>query len=256
MSEKQASGRSVETLKTTFKILDSLIYLEGGTVTEIANHTSLAKGTVHAHLKTLHSHDYISKNDHEYRIGLNFLNLGLYAQDSIEGFSKIQAKATNLAQESGELVVFIVEENGAGVVLIRERGPNAVETEVRKGDRVGLHTTAAGKAIMTHIPFSRVEEIISRRGLGKRTDSTITNQKDLFKELKEIRSRGYAISSEEHTSGLYTLGAPVMGSTDHVIGAISLSGPVKRLNSEQSRSELSELLLGAVNELELNIKYA
>ena len=256
MDEEQEVGRTVSTLDTSYQILESLVEVDGGTVTEIASCADLAKSTVHAHLKTLCKHNLVVKNGLRYDIGLQFLDFGLYARNRIEGFSTIREKAVALAAESGELVVFIVEENGEGVVLVRERGPNAVETEVRTGNRVKLHATAAGKAILAHEPREYVEHIISQHGLSPKTEKTMTTEEDFYSELNEVQSRGYAVSAEEHTDGLHTFSSPVVGSDDQIIGGLSVSGPTQRMQNEAYRTELTEMLLGAVNELELKIKYS
>ncbi|WP_254838443.1 IclR family transcriptional regulator [Natronomonas marina] len=256
MGDENGPGRTVATLRTAFTILDSVVAIDGGTVTEIADDAGLAKSTVHAHLQTLRENDYVVKTGTRYHIGLGFLDLGFHARNRTEGFSLIRRKAEILAEETGELVVFIVEENGRGVVLLRERGVNAVESAVRTGNGVPLHATAAGKAIMAHWPVERVESTLERVGLPEQTDRTITNEERLYQELEEIRERGYAVSSGEHTAGLETLSAPVVGTENTIIGGLSVSGPTSRLQNPEHREQLTTQLLGATNELELKIRYS
>lgn len=256
MEKQRTPGRKVTTLETTCRILESLMEINGGTVTEIADSAGLAKSTVHAHLKTLRENNYVVRTGNDYDVGLRFLNIGLQARKRIEGFPLIQQKAEMLAEEVGELVVFITEENGRGVVLIRERGVNAVESAVRTGNRVPLHATAAGKAIMAHWPRERVDAFIEEYGLVAKTERTITDKEKLYSELNQIREQGYAVSSEEHTTSLHTFSAPVVGADDTIIGGLSLSGPSKRMQDDEYGDKLTGQLLGAVNELELKIKYS
>lgn len=256
MVNDHTPGRTVATLKTTCDVLDTLVDIDGGTVTEIADHAGLAKSTVHAHLKTLRENDYVVKTGDHYDVGLGFLDLGLHARNRIEGFTQIRRKAEILAEQTDELVVFITEENGQGVVLLRERGLNAVESGVRTGNRVPLHATAAGKAILAHWPRERVEGTLEEQGLSEQTDQTITDKGQLFAELDEIKEKGYSASSEEHTVGLRTFSAPVIGTQDTIIGGLSVSGPTNRMRKSEYQEEITGKLLGATNELELKIRYS
>ena len=256
MQDKRSGGRTVATLRTTCDVLDSLVKTNGGTVTEIADHAGLAKSTVHAHLKTLRANDYVVKDDNHYDVGLGFLDLGLHARNRIEGISLIRQKAEILAEETGELVVFITEENGLGVVLLRERGVNAVESGVRTGNRVPLHATAAGKAVIAHWPKERVAATLEQQGLPEQTERTITDKGRLYEELDQVQEQGYAVSSEEHTEGLETFSAPIVGTGDTIIGGLSVSGPTNRMQNTEYREELVGQLLGATNELELKIRYS
>lgn len=47
----------------------------------------------------------------------------------------------------------------------------------------------------------------------------------------------------------------MIGPDGEVIGGLSVSGPINRMDSEWFDEELPKLLLGATDELELNITY-
>jgi DNA-binding IclR family transcriptional regulator len=75
-------------------------------------------------------------------------------------------------------------------------------------------------------------------------------------ELDQIRQQGYCLNDQELIEGLRAVGAPVQGRNGQVIGAISIAGPTHRLKGDTFESDLPDLLLGTVNELELNIVYS
>jgi len=87
------------------------------------------------------------------------------------------------------------------------------------------------------------------------TDNTITDADELLEELEAVRQQGYAVNDEENLEGLRAIGASVTG-TQGVIGAISVSGPKPRMTGEWFREELPNILLGATNEIELNLSQA
>lgn len=199
---------------------------------------------------------YVVKEGDVYNIGLGFVDIGEYARNRKEAYKLAKPKVEELADETNERCQFVVEEHGRGVYIYVETGSHAVETNSRVGKRLHLHSTSVGKAILAHLPTSRVDEIVEETGLPKQTENTITNCDELEEELERVRERGVAYNREGNIEGLRSVGAPVLGPNGHVIGALSVSGPTHRMKGERYEETMPDLLLGAANELELNLKYS
>jgi DNA-binding IclR family transcriptional regulator len=60
------------------------------------------------------------------------------------------------------------------------------------------------------------------RGLPPLTAHTITDPDELRRSLAEVRRSGFAVTREEMTLRTVSVGAPVRGPADEVVGAISL----------------------------------
>ncbi|WP_435181088.1 IclR family transcriptional regulator [Halorussus sp. AFM4] len=256
MADHDKTGRTVKTTETAFTVIEGLEDLDGARVTELADHLGLADSTVHSHLATLYEMGYVVKEGDQYLIGSRFLQLGEAAQERKEAFELVKPKVKHLAEETEERCQFIVEEHGRGVYLHRETGERAVSTDSGLGKRIYLHSTAAGKAVLASLPEERVERILDRWGLPALTDNTITDADELLDELDATRERGFAVNKEENTEGLRAVGVPLTDGTGELIGSLSISGPSHRMKGEWFEEEIPNLLLGTVNELELNLKYS
>jgi DNA-binding IclR family transcriptional regulator len=147
--------------------------------------------------------------------------------------------------------VFTVEENGRGVYMYTFSGTHAVWTYSTVGKRFYLHQTAAGKAILSQLPESRVEAIIGKWGLPAATENTITDAEALLEQLASIRERGVAFNHQEQLDGVKAVGVPVNGSDRQVVGAFSVASPANRMTDERFETEIPEILLGVANEFEL-----
>jgi DNA-binding IclR family transcriptional regulator len=246
----------VDTVETAFGILETVLENEGATLTSLSNELGIAKSTVHRHVQTLVYREYLVHEDGQYHIGLRFLEYGKHAQTRKHGYQMVAEKVRDLAVETDERAQFMVEEFGQAVYVYREIGSRAVQTDPGVGRRIPIHTTSAGKAILAHIPREQVETIIERRGLPAVTEYTTTDRETLFEELEQIRERGFSINRQENVVGLHAVGAPVTGPEGDVLGALSISGPSHRLKGDQLENEVPDLLLGTVNELELNVFYS
>lgn len=255
MPTNDSGTRTVKSVDKLFTILEALVALDGARVTELADHLGLSKSTIHGYLATMHRRGYVVKEGDEYRLGLRFLEMGDTVQNSRQCFRSAKPQVKQLAAQTDERANFIVEEHGKGIFVHRETGEHAVETDTHLGKRIYLHATGAGKAILAFMPDRDVDDVVARHGLVRRTENTITDRERLEEELAAVRERGYAFNDEEGTKGLRSVGVPVKGPDERVIGAISVSGPSHRLRGDYFREELPNLILGCVNELELRLAY-
>lgn len=246
---------SIRAVDRTFTIINALRELNGATVTELSEHTSLPKSTVYNYLNTLLEGEYVVEDDGRFRISLRFLELGEHARGQPEIFRVAQPEIDKLAEETGELANLVVEEHGLGVYLYRARGEDAVHLDNPVGKRQYLNSTAFGKAMLAHMQDEKVERIIDRHGLPDRTDDTISNRDSLFEELETVRDRGWALDDGEGLSGLRCVSVPILADDDSVQGAVSISGPESRLHDDRFRQELPARIQSATNVIEINMNY-
>lgn len=246
--------RTIKTADTMFAIIQELQHRDGAGVTELAHDLGLAKSTVYDHLATLEQAEYVVKEDEHYRLGLRFLDHGMYARTQLGTEEVIRPAIEQLANEVDEAVWFVVEEHGKAVFIYRALGERAVQTNARIGRRSHLHQLAAGKAILAELPTDRVREILDRHGLPAQTDETITDVETLLEELEEVRESGIAYEQGEMVVSVSSVAAPVVFEGE-VIGAITVIGPSHRIGGSRLRETLPELIQGATNEIELKLTY-
>ena len=246
----------VRTTEKTLRLVEALREADGAGVTELADRVDMGKSAVHNHLSTLREYGYVVKEGDTYRTGLKFLEVGGQRRKRMELYDAAESRVNELAQRSGELCNLLTEERGVGVYLYRAKGDDAVDLDTHAGRRTHLHTTALGKAILAHLPRSRVEEILDRRGLPAETERSITDRATLFEELDRVRERGHAVDDEERLAGLRCVAVPVRTSDGRVLGAISISSPRSRMKGDRLEREVPEMVRDAANVVELDINYA
>jgi DNA-binding IclR family transcriptional regulator len=254
MAEQQNSS-TVKTAQTTLEILEALKQQNGATVTELTNAFDLSKSSVHNYLATLEQEGYVTKEANTYHIGLRLLSLGGSARHGEQIYDIAKDEVREIADETGELANLLVEEHGRGIYVYRAHGENAVMTDSYIGQRVHLHNTALGNAILAHLPHDRVNEILDQHGMPAATENTITNRDDLFDRLERIREEGIAFDEEARVKGLRCVAVPIVNNNNIVEGAISVSGPASRFEGEWFREKLPEKLKRVANVIELNITY-
>ncbi|MFP9193319.1 IclR family transcriptional regulator [Natrialbaceae archaeon A-CW1-1] len=251
MKKNEPTG-VIKSADRLFRTVEALKELDGATVSELANDLNLPPSTAHRYLKTLYEEGYVDKTGEEYRLGLKFLDIGGYVRHSKPVCRAIKPIIWELAQETNEASSFIMEHRGLGVFIFREVSRNGVRTEARIGARSHLHHSAGGKAILANLPDDRLDDVLDRHGLPAKTNESITDHAELDEELERIRERGYAFGQSEYTEGVNSVGAPLRLPDGTLLGAVTVVGPAFRVEGNRMTEEIPSLLLGKVNEFELN----
>jgi IclR family acetate operon transcriptional repressor len=96
-----------------------------------------------------------------------------------------------------------------------------------------LHSTSVGKALAAFLPEEEAEALFQTTGLARFTPRTIITLPRLKQELKRIRESGVAIDNEENTPGVRCVAAPIFGSNERAVAALSLTGPVQQVTEER-----------------------
>ena len=144
----------------------------------------------------------------------------------------------------------ILEQNE--VVLI-EKGGTTQHFQIGHwvGQRLPLHCTGLGKALLAYLPETELDQII-KAGLLRHNENTIVSPKKLKEHLELVRKLGYAVDNEEATIGLRGIGAPILDGESQVIASISVAGTTTQItednlsslagNVKQAAAEISRCL--------------
>ena len=117
-----------------------------------------------------------------------------------------------------------------------------------------VHATSVGKALVAHIAQDRLEQILRKGGMGKRTPKTITTVPRLLKELEKVRVQGYAVDDEENNLGARCVGAPVFNDRGAIEAALGLSGTTQQV-SPQTMPRILEALKDAARQISMGMGY-
>ena len=246
--------RSNQSVRRAFKLVDELAENGPRGVSELADQLDMPVSTVHDYLRALIATGYVTKDDSEYKTTTRFLEVGHRQRHRLEVFKAVRDELETVAEETGEHVTLMIEEDDQAVIVAVQEGPDAINLFAYPGARMPLHATAPGKAMLAHMPRERVAEIIDRHGLVEVTPRTVTDSDVLFDQLEEIRSQGYAIDVGERIAGMVCIAAPILDKEDQIRGAICVCGPRSRLD-EDRRIEIADVAQRAANVTQVNLDY-
>jgi DNA-binding IclR family transcriptional regulator len=253
MTAPTEPSKTIKAVELTVRILETLQEFKGAGVTEVAEAVGTSKATAHNHLRTLENEKLVVRDeDGQYDIGLRVLDIAHYAKSRFPISDIVKEEVDKLADESGEMALFTVEEHWKCITLYVAAGKKAVQTPVYVGNREELHNTAVGKAILAHKAPEEVERYLDEYGLKEVTEDTITDREEFLAELEEVRERGVAYNREEAIHGLVGIGLPVRRHDGTVVGALSIIGPESRMDEESLQGEYVDMIKRSANIIEIN----
>ncbi|MGW1564605.1 IclR family transcriptional regulator [Streptomyces sp. NPDC002144] len=222
---------SVQSVDRAVSILQSLSRRGPSGVTELAAALGLHKATVFRLLATLESRGLVEQDTERgrYRLGFGMVELaaGAGRQSDLSLLSRPVCR--ELAAAVGETVNLAIHDGLEVITIDQEMGGATISSIDWVGKRSPLHATAAGKLFLAHMPEEQADEVLGR-GLVRYTPHTITEPALLKAELRTVRERGYATTSQEHEIGLAAIAAPIHDLDGRIVAAVTVSGPTFRLD--------------------------
>lgn len=255
----------VKTTERSFEFVEHIQRRNGATLAELVSEFDLAKSTVYKHLSTLESHGYLVKEGERYHVGLKFHHHGEYARLRKRGYRLAGRAVQELAERTDEEADFVVENDGRTITIYESYHPQnsyrddlfATTSDIsHSGTYYHMHCTAAGKALLAELSDDRVEAILDRWGLPRRTENTITDPGSLREDLVRTRERGYAVADEEYVDGLRAVGVAVSNPDGSPLGALGMSVPTYRRENDAFGTGLSQLIVETARDLEAALREA
>ncbi|MCU4742527.1 IclR family transcriptional regulator [Natronoglomus mannanivorans] len=260
----------VKSVSKTFEILEAMEQSGELGVTELSRRTGIAKSSVYKYLDTLRHLGFVTKSETEgtYSLSLRFFQFGQRIVNRHDVYRIARPELEALAEKTGEVASLVVEEDGDAVSLYRTRGRDCSRGTVEDGDRIPIHSCAAGKALLSYRPPEEVEAVLAAADVD-------VDRQTLFTELETARDQRLVVDRDardvvdysagmleghRHTvgqnrtdDGLRSIAVPIRDEQDYAIAAIEVIGTDRSLNARRLESDVAPLLVSAGKSIEIEL---
>ena len=201
-------------------------------ITDIAKALNLHKSTASGLVYTLERNGYIAQNpdNRRYHLGLQLVERAGVLLDQIEIRKIAMPELEDLRDWSSESVNLAILEENQIIYIERLLTDKSLGFRNHIGKRAPPHSTALGKAILSHLPPQQALAILQSYPLESMTPNTITDVERLMRQFEAFRRCGYAIEREENEIGGLCISAPIHNYGATPIAAVSVSFPLSRLD--------------------------
>jgi len=220
-------------------------------VSELGRRCGLSKSTTHRLVTILVSWGVLERSGKRYSIGPWIRELAYRVEDSNRRLLRETALPylQDLYEGTHETIHLAVLDGSDVVYLEKLYGHNGVTLPSRVGARLSAGCCGLGKAMMA---FSEDEVVHNAlRQLRPRTGRTIVAPDAWVDELHKIKDHGVAFDNEEAKLGVTCVAVPVLSHSGSVVAAVSVAGPVGRLEPARKASLVRDAALGIAKELEV-----
>ncbi|UPK76341.1 IclR family transcriptional regulator [Nocardioidaceae bacterium SCSIO 66511] len=195
---------------------------------EIAAMLDLAKPTAHGIVRTLQAGDFVrqDRDTRRYSLGKAFDMLEHARIDPHDlrsiamGWTDSLAALTRL-----ETLIAVPTATGAEIVHHVFR-PDNTPQDLRIGELLPLHATAAGKSLLAFAPGMPPQE---QRTMDRFTRRTVATVAGLEREIARVRESGTATDRGEYRPGIGGIAVPLRGPAGLGVAALEVVGQVDRL---------------------------
>jgi DNA-binding IclR family transcriptional regulator len=235
--------KSVPAIEKAMAILEHLATSQNGLgLSELTRELSLPKSSTYGLLLTLERLGYLHRNEDtgRYMFGMKILSLANMAMNGLN-LRKLSAPHIRQLMNKTKLTVhMVVYEQNEAVIIEKADSPYTPKVETWVGKRMGIHCTAAGKALISDWTEEMIDRLV-RYGLPRYNDNTIISPKKLKKELDLVAKQGYALDDEEETIGSRCVGAPIKDQNGRVIAAVSVAGYKQQIHHETFQTPVARV---------------
>ncbi|HET9154879.1 MAG TPA: IclR family transcriptional regulator [Solirubrobacterales bacterium] len=206
---------------------------------ELERHLDWDKATTYRFLRALEDIEILERyEDGSYGVGVLALQLaGTYAKHN-PALGVLTQKIEEIADETGLTVQVGMLVGKEVVVTSSFEGGSSLRVVAIIGQRLPLHATALGKAVLAEVSDEERKQLLPSR-LPALTPHTVTTQAELAKVVRAVREEEVAEAHSEHMEGVWAIavGLPA-GIVGHSPAAVACVGPPPA--GEMSQWELAE----------------
>ncbi|MFG2129219.1 IclR family transcriptional regulator [Streptomyces sp. NPDC048751] len=226
----------MKSVTRSLRILEAVAQHQPVTVGELTKLFGLPKSTVQRTLVTLAEAGWLRANRRDttrWEIGARVLAVRPAALQGSSLFAAAREPMIRLRDAVNETIHLSVPDALQCMVVVdRVDCDHAVRTFHTIGGTSPLHATAAGRAILAHLPKRDVEELAAQ-GLERFSDTTPADPGELRAELDRIRADGYAVNQNQYRPGVCALAAPVLDEAGAPLAAVAISMPDSRYDADR-----------------------
>lgn len=242
LADGEADADFVRALARGLSVLECFDAEHGAmTLTEIAKHVGLTRGSTRRLLLTLEHLGYLGSDGTRFFPRSRVLKLGYGYLSLLPVWSAARTYLAEVAQHTNESCSVAILDDFDIVYVARHAAKRIVHDYIPIGTRYPAHTTSMGKVLLAGLSDDMIEPLLSHGPLPRLTPNTITEPAAFRKEIAMTRKQGFAINDEEIEIGLRSIAVPIRDKTGAVCAAINISAPAARVSVEQLRTWLPEL---------------
>ena len=214
-------------LERALAILELVALNPGGlTLSGIMRRLKIPSGTSHYILTRLAREGYLARREDtkRYEIGLKLVGIAHGALRDMGLRIAAEPVLHQLAAETKLCALVGVLERSHVMIVDKVEQPGMVKADLEIGVRYPAYVTALGKALLAQMRDAEASHYLDTYGVPKKFGKDANSKASFLKELRAIKTQGYATVDEELAVGVQAIAVPIPGMSGRAQAAVSATG--------------------------------
>lgn len=214
----------------------------GVTLTELAAGLKLSPSSAHDLLKSMeHARVVEFQPPRNYTLGSRVISLAAAIIDAVDVGDVAYGPMKELSEATEEDVYLAVLAGNSVVYIRKHEGPAPLRVNIGLGQPRPLHASSVGKLFAAYSDKLRTHLLGGRDPLTRYTARTITDRRELSRQLELFRGLGMSVTDEEAIVGVVGFAVPVFDSHGDISAGLHVSLPRARLADDHVTLIISEM---------------
>lgn len=222
----------VGSVESALRLIQMVVERKHIRIADASRELGFARSTGHRLLQTLEWHGFVEQDPETkaFRPGPVLIGIGLDAARGLDIRRIVRATIEALAEDVGETVHLLGYRNEPDLVCLDSvESPHALRVGGRVGMTLPVHSSAAGRVILSHRSPKEITALYPNSRLPAHHPKTITTRSELVAEIERTRERGFGIQHGETEAGISAIAAAVIDHAGRCHYAITVAIPSSRL---------------------------
>lgn len=256
---EQTTGKT-NNIKSIIKAANVLNLLadagEPMSLAQMASELNISKSTLHGIVATLVDVRFLAQDQStgRYHLGTRLFQIGSRMSSMWNERKIAYSYIQQIAAEVGETVHMAVLDDYEVLYINKQESSSSIRIVTDIGAKLPAYCTGLGKALLSDMSKQEFQYMLRKIALKRYTDFTITDPDALWKELEMTYNRGYGEDDQEYIEGLRCVAAPILNHEGKIVAALSISGPVSRMQSDKLE-QCKRSLLSTCDEISVKMGY-
>ncbi len=216
---------------------------------EVVRKLGLNKSTVFNILHTLNNLGILEKGpDGLFRLGPNLFVLGKAAAGGSDLIQTVHPYLESINKELKLSTFLGILSDNKVIIIDKADGAHRIKISSEIGMRIPIFAGVAGKALLSQLPETEIDQLLSENTPKPYTQHTIIDQAAYKREILSAKKAGIAYDREEYIEGLMALAIPLKTYRDDLIATIWAVG-LKQEFREDGMQKIETFLLEMVTEI-------
>lgn len=241
--DERAALYPVSSVENALRILLMLRGRPSLRVSEVAAELGVARSTAHRLLTTMLAYGVVDQDPatREYGVGSLVRELGQSARRLVDVVASLRPYLERLSERVDETVHVLVLDGATSRFVESVECRQILRVTGRVGVEYPAHTTSGGKALLAELDDAQLNALYPEEELAPHGYHSLPTRTALFRELEDVRRRGYALNRGEASDGIAAIAMAQRLSRTVAPLAIAISVPEGRMPESRVRELAREL---------------